>query len=105
MIDSACNNHQRFIRAQELPELTFPGYEQNLWVQKNGYHESDWRELVELWFLYNQRLADVIRRIPPEELETPCTITLYETCTLGFLVDDYLDHLLHHLGKIRERVS
>ena len=34
MIDSACNNHQRFILAQELDELTFPKYEQNVWVAR-----------------------------------------------------------------------
>ena len=36
LIDSACNNHQRFVRAQETSELTFPKYEQNSWVIKNN---------------------------------------------------------------------
>ncbi len=105
MIDSACNNHQRFIRAQEVDELTFPKYEQNLWVERAGYDESNWSELVDLWHLYNLQLARVIAKIPSDQLDTPCTITPYETCTLGFLVTDYLDHLNHHLAKIHERIG
>ncbi len=27
LVDSACNNHQRFVRAQFLEELVFPKYE------------------------------------------------------------------------------
>lgn len=104
LIDSACNNHQRFIRAQEVDALTFPKYDQNSWAEKNGYQEADWPELVELWRLYNRRLAAVIRRIDPAELPTVCTITPYDPCTLEFLVTDYLDHLEHHLKKIRERL-
>ncbi len=105
MIDSACNNHQRFVRAQEVDALTFPKYDQNVWVARASYDQADWHELVDLWHLYNLQLARVIANIPVDQLETPCTITPYETCTLGFLVTDYLDHLNHHLAKIRERVG
>lgn len=105
LIDSACNNHQRFIRAQEGEKLTFPKYDQNSWVEKNGYHDSPWSPLVDLWCLYNLHLAQVIRNIPLQQLETECTITPYDACTLGFLVTDYVDHLKHHLAKIRERLD
>lgn len=105
LIDSACNNHQRFIRAQEADELTFPKYDQNAWVAGSNYHQCDWSNVVQLWFLYNMHLAHVIEQIPDGQLTTPCTITPYETCTLGFLVQDYLDHLNHHLEKIRERTA
>lgn len=105
MIDSACNNHQRFIRAQELDELTFPKYEQNSWVAKSVYETADWSQLVQFWYLYNLHLAVVIRGIPSDQLSTSCTITPYDPCTLEYLVIDYLDHLNHHLAKIRERVE
>ena len=45
LIDSAANNHQRFVRAQETDALTVPGYEQNHWVESQGYQEADWPHL------------------------------------------------------------
>jgi hypothetical protein len=100
LIDSASNNHHRFVRAQEVDALTFPKYAQEHWVRVQGYHESSWPELVELWRLYNRHLAQVIGRIPPERLDTVCTITPNAPVTLGFLVEDYLEHLKHHLRQI-----
>ncbi len=105
LIDSACNNHQRFVRAQSTKELTFPKYDQNEWVRASNYHQSDWQLLVELWYFYNQQLAQIIRHIPAECLTTPCTIPPNETCTLQFLIEDYLVHLQHHLRKIKERID
>lgn len=105
LVDSACNNHQRFIRAQESDTLEFPKYDQNSWAACNNYHERDWQELVELWYFYNLHIAHVMRAIPDDQLQTPCNITTYEPCTLEFLVTDYLDHLNHHLVKIRERLE
>ena len=32
LIDSAANNHQRFVRAQSTPRLEFLNYEQEFWV-------------------------------------------------------------------------
>jgi hypothetical protein len=103
-LDSACNNHQRFIRAQEECELAFPKYEQRSWVDKSGYANADWQLLLELWNLYNLQMARIIRGIPEQKLSTPCKIGDNEVCTLGFLVTDYVDHLVHHLARIQERV-
>lgn len=105
LVDSATNNHQRFIRAQEVDSFTFPKYEQVSWVKLNDYGKSDWSTLVELWCLYNLHLAHVIRNIPADQWETECVIEPYPACTLGFLITDYLDHLNHHLVKIRERIA
>ena len=105
LVDSACNNHQRFIRAQFLPALTFPRYEQNEWVAAAAWQTMDWQTIVNLWASYNLMLAHVMRQIPDEQLSTRCTITPYEACDLRFLVTDYLDHLRHHLQKIDERLT
>lgn len=105
LVDSASNNHQRFIRAQESDSLAFPKYEQNSWVEKNAYASADWESLVELWFHYNLQLARVIRQIPEEHLAKQCTIGEYDPCTLEWLATDYFDHLVHHLKKIEERVD
>jgi hypothetical protein len=100
LIDSAVNNHHRFVRAQQTEELTFPKYEQEHWVGVQGYEESPWTELVELWRLYNRHLARVISRIPDAKLQVVCKIGPYEPVSLGFLVEDYLVHLKHHLGQL-----
>jgi hypothetical protein len=103
LVDSATNNHQRFIRAQDADPFIFPRYYQDMWVNAQGYNDTSWQELVELWRLYNHHLAHVMRRVPAEKLEVECRIGEFEPVTLGFLITDYLDHLNHHLRQIDER--
>ena len=105
LIDSACNNHQRFIRAQNGEQLKFADYDQNHWVASQNYDECSWAQLIELWRLYNLHLAHVIRQIPDNKMRIKCTITPNEPVSLSFLVEDYLEHMKHHLNKISERVS
>ena len=102
LLDSAANNHHRFVRAQAVTEFDFPGYEQESWVGVQGYQDSSWPDLVQLWRLYNLHLAQVIRRIPAEQLETICRISPYEPVTLGYLVQDYPVHMTHHLQQIEQ---
>jgi hypothetical protein len=103
LIDSAANNHQRFVRAQFVSELVFPKYEQKEWVQSQKYNAIEWPELVEFWRRYNLHLAHVIRNIAPEALGVRCRIGDYEAMSLEFLTEDYVVHLKHHLAKIEER--
>lgn len=42
LLDSAVNNQQRFVRAQQATELMFPGYEQTFWVSSQRYNDSSW---------------------------------------------------------------
>jgi hypothetical protein len=100
LIDSASNNHQRFVRAQLEGELTFPGYEQEGWARCQGYATADWSLLVELWAAYNRHLAAVIARIPPEQLSAVCRIGEYEPASLAWLAEDYVRHLDHHLEQL-----
>ena len=100
LIDSASNNHQRFVRAALQVSLDFPGYDQDGCVRVQAVEEADWTLLVSLWAGYNRYLAHVIAHLPDSKLETLCRIGLDEPVTLRFLADDYLRHLLHHLGQI-----
>src|SRR4051795_7438116 len=92
LIDSAANNHQRFVRAQFVAELIFPKYEQNQWIQSQHYNDRDWQELIELWQCYNRHLAHVIRNVEPRALDVQCVIGNYEPVTLCFLMEDYVVH-------------
>lgn len=105
LIDSAANNHQRFVRAQQEDALTFPGYEQNHWVTSQGYQDADWPPLVALWTHLNLHLADVIARIPPSKYSVPCAIGGDAAVPLEALVVGYRNHLHHHMAQIRERLS
>jgi hypothetical protein len=100
LIDSAANNHQRFVRASCNAAAAFPPYNQNDWVRIQQYHESEWSELVILWSAYNRHLSDVIERIPAESLSAPCNIGKEEPVQLEFVIRDYLRHLRHHLNQI-----
>ncbi len=100
LIDSASNNHQRFVRAQLEGELTFPKYEQEGWARCQGYATADWSLLVDLWSAYNRHLAEVIARFPPDRLAAVCRIGEYEPATLAWLAEDYVRHMDHHLAQL-----
>jgi hypothetical protein len=99
LIDSAVNNHQRFVRAQFTDPFVFPGYEQDRWVAVNAYRERAWSELVGTWETANRHLAHVIERVPANRLATHCEIG-GEPGTLEWWMRDYLKHLRHHLAQI-----
>ena len=100
LIDSASNNHQRFVRASLQGSLEFPGYDQDGCVRVQAIQEAPWPALVALWVAYNRFLAHVIALLPAERLEAPCRIGSGQPVTLRFLVEDYVAHLLHHLRQI-----
>jgi hypothetical protein len=100
LIDSASNNHQRFVRAMLREELPFPDYDQAATVRVQAVQEAEWLMLISLWASYNRYLAHVIAQIPADKLDTLCRIGDREPVTLLFLAEDYLAHLLHHLGQI-----
>ena len=99
LIDSAANNHQRFVRAQEGHSLEFPPYIQDHWVLAQHHQDRSWDELTTFWHLYNHHLGHVMERIPERHRGVPCTIGSAEPVTLGFLAHDYIVHLRHHLRQ------
>ena len=100
LIDSASNNHQRFVRAALQTSLDFPGYDQDGNMRVQAPQEADWPLLVSLWAAYNRYLAHVIAHLPAPKLGTPCRIGSGEPVTLDFRSRDYLTRLVHHLGQI-----
>jgi len=100
LIDSAANNHQRFIWAQLVSPLELPDYDQEAWVTLQHYRQRPWAELVDLWMALNLHLAAVMEDVPAERLQTPCRIGDGETSTLESWMRHYLEHLKHHLKQI-----
>jgi hypothetical protein len=100
LIDSASNNHLRFVRASLEPEFHGPSYDQNGSVKLHGYQELAWTDLVKFWQSYNRLLAELVKRIPEDKLQTPCTIGNGPAVTLRFVIEDYVAHMQHHLDHI-----
>ncbi len=116
LVDSAANNHPRFVRAQSSDDLVFPGYDQEAWVRLQGYQDAPWLPLLELWADYNRHLAWLIARIPEEvRLRPRARHNLHEIAwrcvpvempaTLEYLIADYVGHCEHHLRQIHERLG
>src|SRR6266436_6532164 len=70
LLDSASNNHQRFVRAALQGSLTFPGYDQNALVDLQNFAEVN------------------------------CNIGNNPPATLEWIAKDYVAHLKHHLNQI-----
>jgi len=111
LIDSAANNHARFVVGQMKNDLVFPGYDQDGWVRTNHYQEAAWPRLIDLWQAYNLHLHHLMAHADKAKLGTPCTLhTLEEIAfntvpksepvTLEYLMKDYVVHMKHHLGQI-----
>ncbi len=100
LIDSASNNHQRFVRAALQTSLEFPGYDQDGNIRVQAPQDADWLLLISLWAAYNRYLAHIIAHLPASKLETPCRIGSGKPVTLEFLATDYVTHLVHHLNQI-----
>jgi DinB superfamily len=100
LIDSASNNHQRFVRAQLATPLKSPAYAQNDWVATQAYASETWSDLVRLWTSYNLHLLHVISNIPEEKSGHLCRIGEGKPVTLSFLAEDYVAHMEHHLAQI-----
>lgn len=100
LIDSASNNHQRFVRVQLKDGLALPGYEQERWVTAQAYQREPWEQIIQLWKNYNLHLLNVMACVPEEKLKHHCTVGDGEPVSLEFLMTDYVHHLQHHLGQI-----
>ena len=103
LIDSATNNRVRFIRAALEGEFAGPSYDGRGWVELGGYEDVPWVELIALWEGLNRALAVLVERIPVERLKAPCRIGEAETVTLEFVIDDYIQHMQHHLDHLLGR--
>ena len=100
LLDSASNNHQRFVRATLQGSLTFPGYDQNALVDLQNFAEVDWNFLVDFWAAYNRFLAHVIGQLPENAAKITCNIGNNPPATLEWIASDYVAHLKHHLNQI-----
>lgn len=111
LIDSAANNHSRFVRGQLPADPLFANYDQEGWVRVQRYQDRPWTDIVRLWQAYNEQLAWVMetvdRSMLTREFAAPGideklwkTMADGRTPTLGYFMTDYVVHLKHHLRQV-----
>ena len=111
LIDSASNNHQRFVRGQIASGQDFPGYEQEKWVAAQAYARAPWSDLVDLWRSYNLQLSRGMAAMPADVRTRPrrrhnlheiawTAVPPDQPATLEYFLRDYVDHMRHHLAQI-----
>jgi hypothetical protein len=111
LIDSAANNHQRFVRAQFTDDLLFSGYEQEEWVRVQGYNREPWQQLVQLWKHYNLHLQHLMLAMPEEARVKERarhslgkiawqTVAENQPVTLDYFMRDYVAHMKNHLRQV-----
>jgi len=105
LIDSASNNHHRFVRGQNETVVRMPNYAQEHWVLSQRCGERPWNDLIELWRAYNRHLAHVIAGIPESRRSVPVEIGADPPVTLSWVALDYVGHIQHHLGQILDNAA
>lgn len=101
LIDSATNNHQRFVRCQfeNIPKIV---YDQNNWNKFNFYQQIDKNQIIEFWTIYNKQLVQLMKNISNENLLKECKTSDDKNYSIEYLISDYVEHLEHHLQQIVE---
>lgn len=107
LVDSASNNHQRFVRLQVADGLVFSDYSQDndSWVAIQSYQVAHWDDLLALWRHFNLHIARIIRTVDVECIDHIWVIDEDTTITLGELMTDYLRHLKDHLQHIKNLIG
>jgi hypothetical protein len=105
LIDSASNNHQRFIRLQIEDKIEFPGYDPEIWKNIAKINEFDFLELINLWKGYNYFLLHLVQNIDEKNYENIWEFN-GEKLTLKFIVVDYFEgHMNWHIDLYKNRIE
>ena len=104
LIDSASNNHQRFVRLQLEPVLVFPKYDAEEWKNATRITSFDYSTLVTLWKTYNALLLHLIENMNPGALNHVWRRD-DKDISLEALILDYFAHMDLHRKMFADRVE
>jgi DinB superfamily len=105
LTDSAQNNLRRFICGQYESTPPWIVYDQDFWVESNNYGQANKDDIINLWTLLNERIAEVLRTMPENKYRSECNTgnEIAQFRSLEWLAADYVKHLKHHLNQILPR--
>jgi hypothetical protein len=102
LIDSAQNNLRRFIVGQYESQPPKIVYDQDFWVQANGYQQMEKEEVIALWKLTNERICDILTNMPQQNYlkRADTGKTEVQLRSLQWLAEDYIKHMKHHFNQV-----
>ncbi|GAA4823137.1 DinB family protein [Algivirga pacifica] len=101
LIDSGINNLQRFTEIQfECKPYRIRKYNQDELVIANSYQKADIKEIVGAWVAVNNRIQALMKQQSEETLGFEIVLGNGAVSDLKFLMEDYVEHLEHHLKQI-----
>jgi hypothetical protein len=102
LIDSASNNHQRFVRLQFGDLLDFPAYDGEKWIIAEKYINMNWSVLISLWYNYNVLLLNIV-----ENTDTAVYGNVWVKGEIAIpleqLINDYYKHVILHIEHFENR--
>ena len=103
LIDSARYNLRRITEIHIKPKpYQIIDYEQDELVVVNDYQRAETKDLVMLWVGLNRQIIHIIRELNEKTVQVQAKLPNQKTTSLLFLINDYLEHLEHHIKQIIE---
>jgi len=101
LVDSAIKNLQRFTEVASSPTpYRLVSYPQDQLVLANRYQQEPTELIISLWSSINRHISYVIGFQTQEHLALPVDIDQVENVSLKWLMNDYIEHMQHHLKQI-----
>ena len=79
--------------------LDFPRYDGDLWAAVQHHTDRPWNDVLALWQALDIHLTHAIAHVKKEDLGRTWRYE-GEDLTLGFIIEDYIAHLRHHLKML-----
>ena len=107
LIDSASNNHQRFVRLQIVDELIFPGYgkDNSKWLEIEKYNGLNFSDIILLWKQYNVLIGNIIKEVDESKLENYWIKSDGDKIALKDLMVDYVRHMKERVRHFEETLK
>jgi DinB superfamily len=100
LCDSAINNIDRFVKFQYAEQpYVIQSYNQEQWVLVQNYQERPLGEILTLFQTLNEQVIYILKNISVEKLNYLCVIGNSHQKTLEWLIQDYLEHMEHHINN------
>ena len=101
LIDYARYNLRRFTEIHIKPKpYQIVDYEQDELVLVNDYQRAEPKDLTMLWVSLNKQIIHVIKQQNEKTLQIQAKLPNQKTTNLLFLINDYLEHMEHHVKQI-----
>ncbi len=101
LVDSGINNLQRFTEIQfENKPYKIRKYNQDELVKANDYQNAELEEVVNFWLAINRRILYLMKQQTDDTLNYEIVLDSGDISDLKFLIEDYVDHLEHHLKQL-----